>query len=410
MPVFKFIIINFIFFIFFSTPVRSAENGLYDVKRLIEQNRFSQAETLLRKKIKIKSSSLDLHFQLARILAWQKKYNASLTEYDWLLKKSPGNSDYRLGKARTLQWAGKNQLAVNLLETTRSATPEYEDVWRLLISILQKSKNKADQTKAKELLTQAKKRFPDAQWHKHVIKKKKPLDTSYTDVELGFNFDTLGNNYDNWSSVYLLGEHRYQNSSKVYMTATQTERFKLTDEEFLLGYFTPINPDWNMIVEASLSPSHKVRPKWSAFAQAQRQYNHGWNGYLGLRKTEYNETNTQALSFSVERYWQNFRFAYTGYATQVNGAAITAQTFITHVIASDFYYAEKNQLGFALTSGEELEYNGSANPPISDIKAIVFKGRHWFSPKWAINYDINFHQQGTIYSRHGYRFSLRYRY
>ena len=74
------------------------------------------------------------------------------------------------------------------------------------------------------------------------------------------------------------------------------------------------------------------------------------------------------------------------------------------------YYGERNQVGLAVTSGQELEYNGTPNPPISDIRALILKGRHWFTPKWAITYDLHVHEQGTIYTRNGYRIGLRYRY
>ena len=370
----------------------------------------AETEALLLKKIKTQHDNPLLHFQLARVLSWQKKYDQALTEYDWLLKKFPANSDYLFGKAQTLYWSGRNQAALEILEATRKASPDYSDVWRLQITILQKSNNKSDQANANALLAQAKERFPDLQWQRYESIKNEPDDKSYTEVELGFNFDILNNNYDNWSSIYLVAEHQYKNSSKVYASATQTERFKLDDNEVMLGYFMPVDADWNVVVEASRSPSNIVRPKWSAFIQLQRGFEKGWNGYLGLRKTTYTQTTTQALSFILERYWKNFRFSYTGYATQVSGTAISTETLNTHTLATDYYYDDRNQFGLAVTSGKELEYNGSANPPISNISAIIFKGRHWFTPKWAINYDFNFHEQGDFYSRHGYRLGLRYRY
>lgn len=410
MPVYHFNKIIFVLFIFINSPLWASEKDNSDVKRLLEQNRYSQAEILLDEKIKSKPDNIDLRFQLARVLAWQKKYRQSIIQYDWLLKKYPANSDYQFGKAQTLHWAGQDPDALKLLESARATSPGYQDIWHLLISILQKSNNKADQEKAKQLMSQAKKRFPQATWLKQPAQKKVLIDTRYTEVELGTNADILNNNYDNWSSIYLSGEHQYKNGSKIYAAATQNERFKLSDEEVLLGYFTPLSTHWNIVADVLASPSHKVRPKWSAFAQLQRRFQYGWNGYLGLRNTEYNETTTQALNISLERYWQNFRFAYTGYVTQVSGAAISSETLNTHTLAADYYYGERNNFAVALTSGKELEYTGTASPPTSEISAVVLKGRHWFIPKWAISYELYLHEQGSIYTRHGYRLGLRYRY
>ena len=186
----------------------------------------AETEALLLKKIKTQHDNPLLHFQLARVLSWQKKYDQALTEYDWLLEKFPANSDYLFGKAQTLYWSGRNQAALEILEATQKASPDYPDVWRLQITILQKSNNKSDQANANALLAQAKERFPDLQWQRYESIKNEPDDKSYTEVELGFNFDILNNNYDNWSSIYLVAEHQYKNSSKVYASATQTERFK----------------------------------------------------------------------------------------------------------------------------------------------------------------------------------------
>ncbi len=398
MSLFKLNIISIILFIFVNNAAIAAEKN------------HAETEALLQEKIKTQHDNPALHFQLARVLAWQKKYNKALREYDWLLKKFPSNSDYLFGKAQTLYWSGQSQAALKILEPTRKASPDYIDVWRLQITILQKSNNKSSQTKGNTLLAEAKKRFPGSQWQGVESIKNKAADRSYTEIELGLNFDILDNNYDNWSSTYLMTEHQYNNSHKIYASATQTERFKLDDNEVMLGYFMPINTDWNVVVEASKSPTNRVRPKWSAFVQLQRGFEKGWNGYLGLRKTRYSQTTTEALSFIVERYWQNFRFIYTGYVTQVSGAAISTETLNAHTLATDYYYDDRSQFGLAITTGKELEYDGSSNPPISSITTIIFKGRHWFTPKWAINYDFTFHEQGNFYSRHGYRLGLRYRY
>lgn len=398
MSIIKLNIISVIFFILVNNQAIAVEKD------------HAETEALLQEKIKTQNDNPALHFQLARVLAWQKKYNKALSEYDWLLKKFPSNSDYLLGKAQTLYWSGQSEAALKILELTRKASPDYIDVWRLQISILQKSNSKSDQTKSTTLLAEAKKRFPGSQWQGIESINNTPGDKSYTEIELGLTFDKLDNNYDNWSSTYLMAEHQYKNSNKLYASATQTERFKLDDNEVMLGYFMPINTDWNVVVEASKSPTSRVRAKWSAFVQIQRGFGDGWNGYLGLRKTSYNETTTQALSFIVERYWQNFRFSYTGYVTEVSGTAISTETLNAHTLATDYYYNDINRYGLAVTTGKELEYDGSSNPPISSITTIIFKGRHWFTPKWAINYDFTFHEQGNFYSRYGYRLGLRYRY
>lgn len=386
----------------------TVKNNQADLKQLLKRYQLSEIENILRSKITVAEYDPDLHFQLARVLSWQKKYPDALNEYDRLLRKYPNNSDYQLGKAQTLYWDKQNNAALEILEPARLSAPDYQEIWKLQITILQNSTQQADKDKAEKLRTQAMLRFPATSWFSNKINTEEQI--SYTEVEFGTSIDRLSGSYDNWSSYYLSAEHQFENKQKIYSVITQTERFKLIDNEYLVGFFTPIDPHWNFLIDTSVTPDNKVRPKWSTYIQLQRTLKYNWNAYLGLRKTKYDETDTQGYSLIIERYWKNFRFGYTAFATQVSGSAIATETLFTNALASDYYYGNKNYIGISVTSGKELEYNGTANPPISNITATVINGRHWLNNNWAINYSLLQHSQGTFYTRHGYRLGLRYRY
>jgi len=383
-------------------------NNQTDFKQLLKHHRLPKVERILRSKIAVTKYDPEVHFQLARVLSWQKKYPDALEEYDRLLKKHPGNSDYLLGKAQTLYWDKQDNAALEILETARLSSPEHLGVWKLQITILQNSTRQTDKDKAEILRTQAMLRFPASNWSSTTISAEE--DISFTEVEFGTSADILDGSYDDWSSYYLSAEHQFQNRRKIYSVITQTERFKLVDKELLIGFFTPINSNWNFLIDTSIAPDNKVRPKWSTFVQLQRSFNDGWNAYLGLRKTKYDKTDTQAFSFTVERYWKNFRFDYTAFATRISGPAITTETLLTNALGGDYFYDDKSYIGAAVTSGKELEYNGTANPPRSEVDALVIRGRHWLNNHWAVSYSLLQHTQGTFYTRYGYRIGLRYRY
>jgi len=383
-------------------------NNQADFKQLLKHHRLPKVENILRSKIAATKYDPELHFQLARVLSWQKKYPDALEEYDKLLKKYPSNSDYQLGKAQTLYWVQQDNAALEILEAARSSTPDHQGVWKLQITILQNSIRQTDKDKAETLRKQAMLRFPATNWSDKTINAEENI--SFTEVEFGTSIDILDGTYDDWSSYYLSAEHQFQNRQKIYSVITQTERFKLVDKELLIGFFTPINSNWNFLIDTSIAPDNKVRPKWSTFIQLQRSFNYGWNAYLGLRKTKYDKTDTQAFSFTIERYWKNFRFDYTAFATQISGPAITTETLLTNALGGDYFYDNKSYIGAAVTSGKELEYDGSSNPPRSEVDALVIRGRHWLNNHWAISYSLLQHTQGTFYTRHGYRIGLRYRY
>lgn len=404
---------KYIFTIYFVTfgLLLAEPHNLNDLDYLIEHKQFSQAEQLLREKLKNKKNNEVLKFHLARILSWQKKYAAALVLYDELLSESPDNGDYKLGKAQTMFWSGQDKAALSILEQASEAEPLYKDIWKLQLVILQKAGDEESKNKIRFILAKLKKLFPDETWDNFGSEQDKLLgDVRYTEVEAGYNHENLNKGLDDWSSIFLAGEHQFKDFSKLYMSLTETKRFKITDYEYLIGYFSIINSKWNLLVDLSTSSTHKIRPKWSVFTQLQRSFKHGWNGYIGLRETDYNETDTHALSTVIERYWGNLRASYTLYATQVIAVATPADTFISHQFAVDYYYGNKNTLGFSINSGKELEYNGRINPPVSNIFSSVFKGRHWFAKNWAVSYNLSLHEQGDLYKRSGNQIGLRYRY
>ena len=384
------------------------ENEQENIKNLIEQKKFIEVEIILRKQLKTHNKNPDDRFQLARVLSWQKKYTEALQEYAILLKLYPQNTDYQLGNAQTLYWSNNHKAALNILEPARIASPNNQEIWKLQISILQASLEKEDKVKAEELRIKASNLFPLATWHKKEIKKTK--ETTLTEVETGISVDSLDGTYDDWSSYYLSAEHKFKNDVKIYSVITQTERFKLIDNEYLIGIFTPISSKWNITFDSSFTPNNKVRPKNSTYLQLQHVFNYGWNGYLGFRKSKYNETDTQAINITLERYWDRFRFGYGLFESQVRGSAISTESLNTHTFSSDYFYGNSNYFGIAITSGKELEYNGRTNPPISNIESVVIRGRHWLNSQWAINYSTQKHIQGNFYTRYGYRLGLRYRY
>lgn len=403
------LVVAFLCFLLGATPLCSADATDSLISQLIADKDFASAEKLLRQALQQQPTNQTHRFQLARVLAWQEKFENALLEYNTLLGQNPENSDYLLGKAQVLSWAGRPHDAVRLLASARSLTPDYIDVWQLEIKSLRQINSAASNEQADVLLTEARKRFPEENWANRLIqvKEKKQI---YTEVSIGLSQDDLNSNFVNWSGQYLEAEHQFSSGQKIYGVVNLTDRFDLKDEEILAGIYQPINTAWGAVVEAGLSPSHKVRPKWFLSGQLQHELSYGWNTHLGLQYTEYSETDTKRVNANIERYWEDYRMGYAIYATTVSGEAIKSETHYTHALSLDYYYETRSSIGIVLTTGDELEYNGTATPPISSINGLIIKGRHWFTPQWAINYDLNYHEQGDIYSRHGFRVGVRYRY
>lgn len=386
-----------------------ADQGDKILSDLIAEKRFEEATQRLKQQLNLQPDNQFLRFQMARLLAWQGNYVQSIAEFNKLLTVDADNSDYLLGMAQSLTWSGQPDQAVIFLDKAIAIKPDYEALWQAKINALNQSKSQDSKKNMQVMLSIVKTRFPEAEWLDQ-FKVQTVEAMSYTAVIVNSSYDKLDNNFQNWSSVGFAAEHEFISKTKVYGGINLTRQFDLSDEEYSVGIYQPIMEQWGVVVELNASPSHHVRPKRSLFAQIQHQLGDGWLGAFSLRNTEYEETVSKSMGILLERYWQVYRMGYTLLSTDISGEAITADVHYTHLVSADYYYHNTSSIGFVATVGEELEYNGTSNPPISAINAILIRGRHWLNAQWYLNYDWHYHEQGDIYTRNGLMLGLGYRY
>lgn len=228
-----------------------------------------------------------------------------------------------------------------------------------------------------------------------------------SEIELGITRERLSGARPDWRSVYLEGAHTLAPRRTVYGGVRQTERFGLRDSEESIGYYHPLAPDWNALVEASVSEQHRVLAKYSLFGQLSKQLPEGWALSLGLRHSEYNLTGVNLIVAGVERYWGNFRGAYTLYSGRPEGA----RSGEAHRFQLNYFYGERSTVGLSVTAGREVENTGPpAGIVTSNVRDVTFTGRHWMTPDWALSWDVLAHEQGNIYRRQGFRIGIRHRF
>jgi YaiO family outer membrane protein len=226
-----------------------------------------------------------------------------------------------------------------------------------------------------------------------------------SEIEAGYSRETLTNNLPDWTSTYLIGSHRFGDRHVLYGGLRETRRFDLNDNELHAGLYYPLGPAWTAQIEGSLSPSHEVLAKNSIYGHLQRSLPDGWGVGVGVRHSEYTRSGSDVLSVLAERYWGNFRGAYTLY----NGRPEGASSGSSHRFQLNYYYADRSTIGLSYTEGREVE---SVGPPrgvlASDVRNWTLSGQHWLAPAWALTYDLTNHEQGTLYRRQGLRLGIRH--
>lgn len=227
-----------------------------------------------------------------------------------------------------------------------------------------------------------------------------------TETEISVSHDTLNHGFDDWRGIEARWLHRSQAGGAMYGTLREVERFSLDDRELFVGGYLPLSADWAAVVEGSVSPSHEVLARWSAFGQLQRRFSDGWNLQVGFRRTEYSHARTGLTSLTAERYWQNYRAAITAYSGTLDGAG----NYPSGRMQLDYYYGDGSRIGFSFAAGREAENLGPAGVLVSRVRDAALIGNHWINRAWAMTYVLNVHRQGDIYTRHGFELGLRRRF
>ncbi len=226
-----------------------------------------------------------------------------------------------------------------------------------------------------------------------------------TEIALDYSHESLTNNGLNWNLAQLDLSRQIADRYTIYGSLREIHRFGLKDTDGTAGFYAPLSATWTSLLEVGVSPSHHVSPKYSLFAQLHKTLGNGWGVEAGVRHSEYERSTVDVISATAERYWGNWRGAYTLYTGRPQGAAAGA----AHRLQLTCYYNERNSIGVSYTTGREMENIG---PPTgvraTDVKDWTINGRHWLSNAWGLTYELASHQQGTLYRRQGLRLGVRY--
>lgn len=223
-------------------------------------------------------------------------------------------------------------------------------------------------------------------------------------IEAGGSYDNLNHGFDDWYSEYLYAEHRFAPHQLLYGQIEHTNRFGLDDGQIVTGYYHPLSKEWQLWLEANASPTHEVLPRWSGFVDIGRNLPYGFRAELGYRHSDYSPNAADLGLLTLERYFSNFRAAYTLFVGKPEGAGAAS----ANRLALSYYYTDFSSVTLAFTAGREVENVGPPTGIVTtDVRDVSLYGRHWLSRDWELTYEVHWHEQGDLYSRQGLRIGLR---
>ncbi|MBS66829.1 MAG: hypothetical protein CMK98_00405 [Pseudomonas sp.] len=364
-------------------PCGAAMADVATAERQVQAQQLDAAEATLQAHLARQPDDTAAQFLLARILSWQGRPEQALPIYRHLLQQQPDNPDYLLGEGQALLWAGYPQRALASLERAAQLAPDYAEVQQVI-------------QQARAALTVPSSAATPVPVVDAATRRRHEL-------EISARQDWLDSGFDNWRSQRLDYASTKPESLGWYGALTREQRFGEWDEGVEAGVVIALDENWTLQPEVGYQPSPYFLPEWHADLRLQRRLPDGYLGAVSVRRTEYETTRVDRLALSAERYWNAWRAGYTLNVTDVANAG----TPIGHDLALDYYYQGLSYAGLRLTVGEE-EAVEEQQLITSDVRAVSLQGRHWFDSRWALSWEVGYHQQGSYYDRQWLQLGLRH--
>jgi YaiO family outer membrane protein len=231
-----------------------------------------------------------------------------------------------------------------------------------------------------------------------------PFGNPGLEIRPGFIYENLTHGYQPWTEEYIDAVQRLADRTAIYGTFRETERFGLSDQEIMLGGYVPLDKNWTMNPSASWSPSHNILAKYSASSNFNRKLGAGWGIEVGYEYRAYNPTDVNLERLTVEKYFGDFRVAYTLGLAQGSNTGDTS----AHTLSFGYYYNEHSSLNAAASLGSELESVATNDVRLFNVRSANVWGSHWFDQNWAISYGLGIESFQPAYTKRKVELGFRY--
>lgn len=385
-------------FVLLALGVRAAEPEADEVDAAIAAENYTLAAELLREELVEAPADEPARFTLARVLGWGGDYEAALSEYDALLEASPDNVDYSLGRAHVLAWDGRDGAALEELARARSLAPSYEAVWRLELSLLERSAG--NESRIRALRDRAAQRFPEARWWRERAETRSAEAT--TELTVGAVHQALSRAVPDWSAFSMRVTRQRDADSSFYGALSREQRFDRADVVIGAGGSWALSEHWTTGVDLDIGADTDFLPRGSVAGWAARALPSGWEARFRLRQRRYSADEVTSTAITAGRYFGDFRVAYTYDRSRLHDEA----SFATHIAALNYFHSERTRINVTIAEGQEAEAIAPGRVLRTDVRGISVGAQHGLGERWRLSWWLGAHRQGELYRRRYVGFSL----
>ncbi len=340
----------------------------------IGERDWPAARALLQAALAERPDDPALRFRLAQVLRWSGEPRGALAEYDALLAEYPDNVDYVYGRALTLDQLGREAEALQTARRAARLAPDYDAVRQLEQRLAEDENPGATDAATRYFLT------------------------------AGAGYEDLTNGLPGWQQQFLRVDGETAGRGNYHASLARYERYDRADTELGLGGVWRAGEDWTLQAELALGGDADFLPDTGFYGRVLRTLGDGWNAAAALRHRRYETTTVSTWSAEAERYFGDYRAAYTLNASRLHGAT----TSLSHVVSFGWYPREGLSLGLVAATGEEAEVIAPGQILETDVDSLTVTGRHALTPRVTLDWWLGTHAQGDIYRRRYAGLAVRY--
>jgi YaiO family outer membrane protein len=231
-----------------------------------------------------------------------------------------------------------------------------------------------------------------------------PLEASARiEVELNTTQERLTKGLPNWTTNAIFLSWRDAERRSWYGGWRDVRRYNLNDTDAHVGTVQPLGNDFSLQGEVGGSGSHRFLARSYAQLVMHKSFGTDWMTSVGWKESHFDAGRTVLGTFAVERTLRSYRVGYTLYEGRPDGAGFSP----SHRLHLSRDYGDRNVMTVSLIDGRETEASGNGRFLTSPISGLSVSGKHWFTPDWALSWDVIQQKQGDLYTRKGVTLGIR---
>ncbi len=230
------------------------------------------------------------------------------------------------------------------------------------------------------------------------------------EAELDASYDHLTRHHADWWSSSFTLDQSFENRSSWYATFKESNRYSLDDQDLLAGGAIPLSKRWSVLLDASVSPSHNVSPKWFGQGRLRWDLPKGWDLKFGAGHSDYDAGDNNNQVFTLENSTGDWHTGYTYARDHSEGVGGSSHT---HTFNVDYRYGHRSSIGLGYTTGvSALRVGKRAEPVYPHTTEYALNGRQEFGSRspWSLYYRFSWGEEEEQFTRTGVELGLAYRF